>query len=133
MSTLVDANVLLDIFTDDPEWCSWSKLQLLAATEKGEVVINPIIYSEVSAAFAHEDELANQLERLQIKKAPLPFSAAFPCMRAFLKYRRSGGKKRSPLPDFFIGAQALVEKHTLLTRDDRRYRTYFPSVRLLSP
>ena len=107
--------------------------QLLAATEEGEVVVNPIIYAEVSAAFAHERELENQLERLQIRKVPLPFSAAFPWMRAFLKYRKRGGEKRSPLPDFFIGAQAQVEKCTLLARDDRRFRTYFPSVRLRSP
>ncbi len=133
MSTLVDANVLLDLFTSDPDWLEWSRDNLLEALKLDDAVINPIIYAEISAAFAHERELQMELDRIRVRRIPLPYEAAFPAMRAFLKYRRSGGTRRSPLPDFYIGAHAQVERHTLLTRDDRRFRSYFPTLSLISP
>ena len=133
MRTLIDANVLLDLFTNDANWQEWSRKRLFEALITGDAVINPIIYAEISAAFAHEKELQIQIQQLDVRKVPLPYAAAFLAMRAFLKYRRSGGKKRSPLPDFFIGAHAEVEGLVLLTRDDRRYGTYFPSVDIISP
>ncbi|MBT3274556.1 MAG: type II toxin-antitoxin system VapC family toxin, partial [Spirochaetales bacterium] len=127
MITLVDANVLLDIFTDDPSWRDWSQQHLFEALVDGEAVVNPIIYAEISGGFAHEKELIDQLTRLGIGRVPLPFEAAFPAMRAFIKYRRSGGRKHSPLPDFYIGAHAQISRITLLTRDSGRYQTYFPT------
>ena len=133
MSTLIDSNVLLDLFTDDPVWRDWSNDRLYETLVDGESAINPIIYAEISAAFAHERELNSQLERLGILRLPLPYAAAFPAMRAFIRYRRSGGERRSPLPDFYIGAHALVEKLALLTRDARRYRAYFPDLNIISP
>lgn len=133
MTTLVDANVLLDVFTDDPRWREWSKDRLKSALTEGEAVVDPIIYAEVSIAFAHENELDAELHRIGISKRALPFHAAFPAGRAFLRYRREGGTRLSPLPDFYIGAHAQVEGLRVLTRDARRYRTYFPGVELDAP
>ena len=133
MTTLVDANVLLDIFTADELWEEWSRQALKSALLQGVVVINPIIYAEVSLAFTSERELADQLRLLSIQQLPLPYGAAFPAGRAFLRYRRQGGSRRSPLPDFYIGAHAQVEELQLLTRDASRFRTYFPTVSLLAP
>lgn len=133
MTTLVDANVLLDVFTADPRWRDWSKNHLRAALEAGGVALNPIIYAEVSLAFAHAQELDAELRRLDIAKLPLPYGAAFLAARAFARYRKEGGERRSPLPDFYIGAHAQFESLRLLTRDARRYRTYFPEVVLNEP
>jgi predicted nucleic acid-binding protein len=131
--TLVDANVLLDVFTADPRWRDWSKNHLRAALDVGEVALNSIIYAEVSLAFAHPQELDAELRRLDIAKLPLPYGAAFPAARAFARYRKDGGERRTPLPDIYIGAQAQVDGLVLLTRDARRYRTYFPEVNLSAP
>ncbi|TVQ96502.1 MAG: type II toxin-antitoxin system VapC family toxin [Spirochaetaceae bacterium] len=133
MTTLVDANVLLDLFTDDPRWCDWSRDQLSLAMTAGTVAINPIIYAELCYAFARESELELELTRLQVERLELPYSAAWRASEAFVRYRRSGGTKRSPLPDFFIGAHAESAGLPLLTRDEGRYRTYFPAVRLIRP
>lgn len=130
---LVDANVLLDIFTADPVWLVWSRDALARVLLTRDTVINPIIYSEVSLAFRRPEELDTELEALGIRKAALPYASAFPAGQAFLTYRRRGGKKTSPLPDFFIGAHAQVEDRHLLTRDAARYRTYFPKTKLIAP
>jgi predicted nucleic acid-binding protein len=131
--TLVDANVLLDLFTADDEWKDWSRDQLRAVILQGGAAVNPIVYAEVSLAFAHERELEAELKSLGIGKLPLPYEAAFPAGRAYLRYRRRGGRRRSPLPDFYIGAHAETLGLPLLTRDPRRYRAYFPSVTLIAP
>ena len=133
MTTLVDANVLLDVFTADTHWIDWSKNHLRSALSAGEVALNPIIYAEVSLAFAHEQELDAELRSLGIIKLPLPYTAAFPAARAYARYRKEGGERRSPLPDFYIGAHAQVDGLRLLTRDASRYRTYFPEVDISAP
>jgi predicted nucleic acid-binding protein len=130
---LVDANVLIDLFTDDPEWAEWSSQALADAAMTGEVLINPIIYAEVSIAFNQSAVLNTVLEKINISKVDLPYPAAFLAGKAFLEYRQRGGLKRSPLPDFYIGAHALHDRLKLLTRDPTRYQTYFPSVELISP
>lgn len=133
MTTLVDANVLLDLFTADAGWVGWSRNELRTALSAGPVTVNPIIYAEVSLAFAHVQELEAELRNLGITKLQLPYAAAFPAARAFARYRKDGGERRSPLPDFTIGAHAQVEGLRLLTRDARRYRRYFPEVDLIAP
>ena len=130
---LVDANVLLDVFTDDPTWRPWSERAVGDALVAGVVGINPIIYAEVSLRFADADPLDRRLHALMVDRLPLPYDAAFRAGRAFGRYRRAGGLRRSPLPDFYIGAHAVTEDLTLITRDVGRYRTYFPSVRLVAP
>jgi predicted nucleic acid-binding protein len=131
--TLVDSNVLLDLFTADENWEGWSRRQLGTAILADGACINPIIYAEVSIGFAHERELAEQMKLLGIERRELPYQAAFAAGRAFLRYRRSGGRERSPLPDFYIGAHAECDGLALLTRDAKRYRSYFPNVRIVSP
>lgn len=130
---LVDANVLLDILTDDPKWLSWSEEQLLAVVETDQAAVNPIIYAELGAAYRTKAELERALAGWPLRRLQLPYEAAFPAAQAFLLYRRKGGQCRSPLPDFYIGAHAAVEGLTVLTRDAPRYRTYFPKVKLISP
>jgi predicted nucleic acid-binding protein len=130
---LVDANILIDLFTNDPEWADWSESALAEALEKGGVMINPIVYAEVSIAFSSTVPLDAALERLRVQRSDLPYEAAFLAGKAFLKYRKRGGLKRSPLPDFYIGAHAQNEAIALLTRDPSRYRTYFPQVKLICP
>lgn len=130
---LVDSNVLLDITTDDRTWRDWSERALEDALAQGPAAINPLIYAEVGLSFPTPWSLDQWLHNLDVEKAPLPYEAAFPASRAYRRYRRAGGKRRSPLPDFYIGAHALVAGLTLLTRDRRRYRSYFPLLRLISP
>jgi len=130
---LVDTNVLLDIFTDDAAWRSWSEAAVRDALETGEVGINPIVYAETSLAFTDVGLLDRSLEALMLERLPLPYAAAFLAGRAFLRYRRAGGVRTSPLPDFYIGAHAAADGLTLVTRDVGRYRTYFPSVNLVAP
>lgn len=130
---LVDANVLIDVFTDDPGWADWSAGALAEAATGGDIVINPIIYAEVSIAFKSMKRLDTGLEKLGIERLELPYPAGFLAGKAFLKYRQRGGLKQSPLPDFYIGAHAQLEGLALLTRDPRRYRTYFPKVKLICP
>ena len=129
---LVDSNVLLDIFTDDAEWCEWSGFQLTECAGR-RLAINPIIYAELSPAFSAESELEHALSGWPFVRLPLPYSAAFLAGQAFVRYRRSGGARSAPLPNFYIGAQALVEDLVVLTRDAARYRTYFPGLKLIAP
>jgi predicted nucleic acid-binding protein len=131
--TLVDSNVLLDIFTEDDEWLEWSSSALAAAAESGPLFINPIVYAEVSLRFSRIEDLDDALVPEDFRRAPLPWPAAFLAGKAFLTYRRNRGTASTPLPDFFIGAHAAVEEFELLTRDPPRYRTYFPTVRLRTP
>jgi predicted nucleic acid-binding protein len=130
---LVDSNVLLDVFTDDAEWAGWSDAMLAEQAARAQLVINPVIYSEVSVHFDSLEELDEALPSTWIRREPLPWEAAFLAGRCFLKYRRQGGARRSPLPDFYIGAHAAIAGLTLLTRDARRYRTYFPKLRVIAP
>jgi predicted nucleic acid-binding protein len=131
--TLFDTNVLLDIATADPIWMQWSEQQFRAAATLGPVAINPIIYAELAPAFATVADLEQWLDPAIFQRLPLPYAAGWSAAQAFLKYRRSGGIKTSPLPDFYIGAHAKVEGHTLVTRDVTRYRTYFPNITLIAP
>jgi predicted nucleic acid-binding protein len=131
--TLVDSCVLLDVITGDERWADWSAEQVAAAMDSGRVVINPLVYAEVSVGYETVEELEELLPASDYEREPLPYVAGFAAGKAFLRYRRSGGEKRSPLPDFYIGAHAAVAGYRLLTRDDRRYRTYFPTVHIIAP
>lgn len=131
--TLVDSNVILDVVTDDEEWGDWSSWMLEKYAEEGELAINPIIYAEVSARFDAIEALNDAVPADYFAHLALPWEAAFLAAKVFLKYRRRGGAKLRPLPDFFIGAHAAVARLPLLTRDPRRYRRYFPTVTLIAP
>lgn len=133
MVTLVDSNVILDIVTGDPEWQDWSSAALAVQADAGLLVVNPVIYAEVAARFDRIEDLEAALPHDYYQRQPLPWEAAFLAGRSFVRYRRGGGQRRSPLPDFYIGAHAVLAGMTLLTRDARRYRTYFPSLRLIAP
>jgi predicted nucleic acid-binding protein len=130
---LFDANVLLDIATADPTWLAWSETQFRTCTAQGPILINPIIYAELAPAFSCAADLDQWLDPALFQRLPLPYAAGWLAAQAFLKYRRAGGTKTSPLPDFYIGAQAEIEKRTLVTRDAGRFRTYFPNVSLIAP
>ena len=132
-STLIDSNVLIDLLDDDSEWRSWSDTMVEDCMRKGPVVINPLIFAEVAAGFGSLDELNQRLPETSVKREALPFEAAFLAARAFVIYRHHGGERRSPLPDFYIGAHAAVAGYTLLTRDARRYKHYFPKLRIVAP
>lgn len=131
--TLVDSNVLLDILTGDPAWLAWSGDALAAAAESGPLYINPVIYSEVSVRFTSVEALEEALPPADFRRESIPWSAAFLAGKVFVDDRRNHGTRSSTLPDFFIGAHAAVAELDLLTRDIRRYRTYFPTVRLIAP
>jgi predicted nucleic acid-binding protein len=130
---LVDTNVILDVVQDDPSWAEWSQAQLDAASLRGDLAINEIVYAELSIAFARIEELESLLEQATLKLLPLPREALFLAGKAFLSYRRKGGTRTGVLPDLFIGAQAAVLRLPLLTRDATRYKTYFPSIDLICP
>lgn len=130
---LVDTNVLLDVLTEDAAWLPWSLGALATAAEAGPVFINPVIYAEVSIRFSRIEDLDEALPPRDFRRLDVPWSAAFLAGKAFVAYRRRGGSRTSPLPDFFIGAHAAVSELTLLTREPARYRTYFPGVSLLAP
>ena len=130
---LVDSNVLLDIFTADPDWLPWSQSALADALLVGPVGINQLVYAEVSVAYADLAQLDAVLSRLKIQRVDLPWEAAHLAGQAFVTYRRKGGVKTAPLPDFYIGAHAQSAGLALLTRDASRYSTYFPKVTLISP
>ena len=130
---LVDSNVLLDIFSDDPVWFAWSEQMLSRYAQTHDLVINAVIYTELSISFERIEELEASLRAASIGVAPLPREALFLAGKVFLSYRRRGGAKASTLPDFFIGAQAAVQQLPLLTRDVKRYKTYYPTVELISP
>lgn len=131
--TLVDANVLLDLVTGDPTWSAWSQAKLEEAALSGAVVINDIIYAEISTRYARLEDLDYMLASAMIEIAPVPRAALFLAGKAFLRYRAAGGVRAGVLPDFFIGAHAAVENWPLLTRDAKRFRTYFPGVRMIAP
>ena len=132
-AVLVDSNVILDLMTEDPNWFEWSARQLEQAAESYRLLINPIIYAEVSVRFERIEELEDALPNSMFVRTPLPWEAAFLAGKCFLKYRRRGGPRRSPLPDFYIGAHAAVSNLVLLTRDASRYRTCFPTLDLIAP
>jgi predicted nucleic acid-binding protein len=130
---LVDSNVLLDILTADPTWEAWSSAALANALDVGRVVVNPIVYAEVSVGFDRIEDLEDALPPAQLAREPLPWSAAFLAAKAFVAYRRRGGARPTPLPDFYIGAHAAVAGYELLTRDVGRYATYFPRLSVIAP
>lgn len=130
---LVDSNVLLDILTEDSRWYDWSAGKLAECAEEHGLIINPMIYSEVSIGFERIEELEDALPHRMFRRQNIPWEAAFLAGKCFVQYRRRGGQKQAPLPDFFIGAHAAVENLALLTRDAARYRTYFPSLELIVP
>ena len=131
--TLVDTCVLLDLLTRDEKWLHWSSRAIEEAADAGPLVINPVIYAEVSARFSRIEDLELALSPDYFVRAPLPWPAAFLAAKCFVRYRKRGGTKTAPLPDFFIGAHAAIGELRLLTRDARRIRDYFPTVDLLTP
>ena len=130
---LVDANVLLAVMTEDAQWYAWSADALARAADRHRLVINPIIYAEVSVRYSRIEDLEAALPRTMFEREALPYEAAFLAGKSFVTYRRKGGTKRSPLPDFFIGAHAAVAGYSLMTRDAARYRSYFPKLSLIAP
>lgn len=130
---IVDTNVLIDVLEDDPEWSDWSIAQLRAQSKVHPLTINPIIYAELSLAFTKVEALDKAIENLGLTISELPRPALFLAGKAFVQYRRQGGKANNVLADFFIGAHAAVLGCQLLTRDARRYQTYFPSIKLITP
>lgn len=130
---LVDSNVLLDVITADPTWGTWSSASLEQTADEAVLVINALIYAEVSIGFASIEALEEALPSDLYRREFLPYEAGFLAGKAFLRYRQAGGARRSPLPDFYIGAHAAVSGYRLLTRDATRYRTYFPTLELIAP
>jgi predicted nucleic acid-binding protein len=131
--TLVDSNILLDVLTDGQAWADWSQFQLERAALDGPVIINDVIYAEISTRYASVEALDSILRDLNIEVAPMPRHALFLAGKAYLQYRAAGGIRTGVPADFFIGAHAVVENLPLLTRDVRRYRNYFPTVMLIAP
>jgi predicted nucleic acid-binding protein len=130
---LVDSNVLLDIMTEDARWLAWSGGAIERAADTSRLVINPVIYAEVSVRYSRIEELDAALPKSMFDREPIPYEAAFLAGKSFRAYRGRQGTRSSPLPDFFIGAHAAVAGYQLLTRDARRYRTYFPKLSLIAP
>jgi predicted nucleic acid-binding protein len=131
--TLVDTNVLLDLVTNDRDWADWSLARLEDAALAGSLLINDIVYAEISIRFDRIEDLDTTLATARIKIAPAPRPALFLAGKTFRRYRAAGGRRTGVLPDFFIGAHAAVEGWPLLTRDTSRYRTYFPNLTLIAP
>jgi predicted nucleic acid-binding protein len=130
---LIDSNVLLDIAKSDVEWQQWSETQLAACARKGKLAINPVIYAEVSCHYRNDSEIESAFPQRIYAHYELPYEAALLAGKAFVKYRAAGGAKRSPLPDFYIGAHAQTMGYTLFSRDKARLRTYFPKLKLIAP
>ena len=130
---LVDTNVLVDVLEDDPQWADWSVGQLRSQSKINRLAINPIIYAELSLTFSTVEALDSAIEGLDLTMVEIPRPALFLAGKAFIRYRRQGGTKTNVLRDFFIGAHAAVSGHAVLTRDTRRYASYFPSVVMVSP
>lgn len=130
---LVDTNVLLDVLQDDPQWAAWSQAQLESASVSDRLAINGVIYAEMSISFARIEELDAAIKVAALRIEEIPKAALFLAGKVFLDYRRRQRVKSSVLPDFFIGAHAAVRGWPILTRDVARYRTYFPTVRLIAP
>lgn len=133
MAILVDSCVILDVMTNDPVWGGWSTNALAAAAERARLVINPIIYAEVSVRFTRIEDLEAALPLEMFVREALPFEASFLAGKAFLRYRSEGGTKTMPLPDFFIGAHAAVSGHEVLTRDVQRIRRHYPKLVIIEP
>jgi predicted nucleic acid-binding protein len=131
--TLVDSCVLLDLVLEDPTWMAWSMDALAAAADQGPLAINPIIYAEVSVGYGAVEDVDVFLPSEDYAREPLPYRAGYLAGKAYLRYRQAGGTKRSPLPDFYIGAHAAVAGYRVLTRDKARYARYFPTVTLIAP
>lgn len=130
---LIDSCVLLDLFTDDPQWANWSERILDTFSQTNTLYINTIVYTEISIGFTKIEVLDEAISELGIKVLEIPREALFLTGKTFLKYKRNKGAKKSPLPDFFIGAHAAISKFTLVTRDVAKYKTYFPQINLVSP
>lgn len=132
-AVLVDSNVLLDVFSEDERWGAWSANALAAASDARRLVINAMIYAEVSVRFTRVEDLEAQLPRADFAREPLPFAAAFLAAKAHRGYRAGGGTRAATLPDLLLGAHAAVAGYDVLTRDPRRFRAYFPTVSLITP
>lgn len=130
---LVDTNVLVDVLQDDPDWADWSIAQMRAQSTIRALVINPVIYAELSLAYASPEALDQALDTMGIELVEIPRPALFLAGRAYVRYRRAGGARQNVLSDFFIGAHAAVTACPILTRDVARYVTYFPTVELIAP
>lgn len=133
MEVMIDSNVILDIVTEDPNWFNWSSETLAFYADTHTLIINPIIYSEVSIGYQKMEDVDTVLPPSYFRRMPIPWEAAFYAGKSFLQYRKRGGTKRIPLPDFFIGAHADFLDIELITRDTARFRTYFPELRLITP
>lgn len=131
--TLVDTNVLLDLVSDDPNWADWSIAKLEAASLSGPLLINDVVYAELSVRYGRIEDLNAFVDEAGLEIAPMPRAALFLAGKVFTQYRKSGGSRTGVLPDFFIGAHAAVSERPLLTRDVGRYRTYFPALTLITP
>ena len=132
-AVLIDSNALLDLMTEDPLWFPWTAAEVVRAANRSRIVINAVVYGEVSVRYARIEDLEEALPNDLIEREAIPYEAGFLAGKAFLEYRRRGGARRSPLPDFPIGAHAAVSGYALLTRDAARYRTYFPGLALIAP
>ncbi len=130
---LVDTNVIVDYLNDDEEWSDWSAAMLADAANRGTVAINPVIFAEVAVRFDAIEDVNEALPASYFVRLPLPWDASFLAAKVFERYRKRGGTRTGALPDFFIGAHAAVSGLTLLTRDARRYRTYFPKLKIIAP
>lgn len=130
---LIDSNVLLDLFTNDPHWADWSESVLERYNQTNTLYINTIVYTEISIGFERIEEVEEAISSLGIKVLEIPREALFLTGKAYIKYRKNKGTKNSPLPDFFIGAHAAVSQLDLITRDLSKYKTYFPQVNLIHP
>jgi predicted nucleic acid-binding protein len=131
--TLIDTNILLDLLTNDPDWADWSIGQLDSAATRGPLIINDVVYAQLSVRFDRIEALDAVLDEVGVVMARIPRAALFLAGKAFQRYRALGGQRTAVLPDFFVGAHAAVASLTLLSRDAGRYRTYFPTVELLTP
>jgi predicted nucleic acid-binding protein len=132
-AVMVDSNVLIDLMTEDSRWFPWASQAIEHAADRYRLIINPIIYAEVSIRYSRIEDLDEALPETLFQREPIPYEAAFLAGKCFASYRRRGGSKASPLPDFFIGAHAAVAGYQLITRDAARYRTYFPKLHLIAP
>ncbi len=130
---LIDSSVLLDIFTVDRVWFEWSSNAVATLADSTDIAINPLIYAEISVHFDSPEELDEAIPKQMFRREPLPFEAGFLAGKAFAMYRKRGGTKTSPLSDFYIGAHAAIAGFDILTRDPRRFRRYFPAVKLITP
>jgi predicted nucleic acid-binding protein len=133
MARMLDSKVLLDIVTADRKWLGWSTEEFRAAAAEGPVLINPIIYAELAPAFDSQAALDRWVRREIFHRLPLPYEAGYGAAQAFVAYRGRGGTKKSPLPDFYIGAHAELADVALVTRNAARYRTYFPRLKIIAP